>query len=349
MPSLRFLIASAATALTLNAVQAQPVFVTDFYQNTSILRVNSVTGAAVAPPVASGIVLPSAFAYGPDGMLYATNQAVPSFGLPGTITKINPATGNVVSQITFSTPINPGGIAISPTGDFYISNFVDQNTVGTGTVQKFSVSGTVATPVGTPLATGLNQPTGLLLNGNNLYFTETNTSAFTGGRLSVVNVTASTPTPQVLVTGPPANPTTGSPGSGFTGMALSGNTLYYADLLGGAVDRFDIGTNTALAALVAPGGSLANQFPSGLYVDSLGSILVADLGAHDPTGAPGDEGTGALRRYSTTVTDTQIGPDIVSNLFGGSVINAVPEPGTLVLVGGAAVVGLVSRRRAVKN
>ena len=218
--------------------------------------------------MASGIVLPSAFAYGPDGMLYTTNQAVASFGLPGTITKINPATGAVVSTITFSTSINPGGIAISPTGDFYISNFVDQGTPGTGTVQKFSVSGTVATPVGTPLATGLNQPTGLLLNGNNLYFTETNTSTFTGGRLSEVNVTGGAPTPLV----------TGAAGTGFAGLALSGTTLYYADLLGGALDRYNIGTNSALSALVGTGGSLTNQFPSGLYVDSLGSILVADLG-----------------------------------------------------------------------
>jgi hypothetical protein len=342
MTLLRSLIVSAVVLLTLCPAQAQPVYFTDFYQFDSIRRADAVTGTALPPPVDAGIILPSSLAYGPDGMLYASNQAVPPStsiptGIPGTITKINPATGHVISTISFSTTVNPGGLAFGPNGDLYVSNFVDQGTPGTGTVQKYSISGTVATPVGAPVASGLNQPGGMLFNGSTLYFTETNTSTFSGGRLSKVDFSGATPVTTLGLV-------TGAPGTGFAGLALSGTTLYYTDLLGGAVDRYNVGTNTALSALVAPGGSLNNQFPDGLYVDSPTSILVADLGGHDPTG-PGDPGTGALRRYSTILTDTQIGPDIVSNIYGSAVINAVPEPGTLLLVGGAAIAGAFARRR----
>ncbi|HEY1377706.1 MAG TPA: PEP-CTERM sorting domain-containing protein [Gemmataceae bacterium] len=324
----RFLIASAVLVLTFAPAQAQPVFVTDFYNN-SILRVDSTTGATV-PPAVGSVSLPAAFAYGPDGFLYSASQGTAS------IAKINPSTGAVVGSVTFGGQIQvPGGVAFAANGDMLVSDFVSQSTPGTGTVKRFTVNpSTGAATLVTTLASGLNQPSGLLVNGNNLYFTETNTSTFSGGRLSVVNLTGGAATPLV----------TGTPGTGFAGLALSGNTLYYADLLGGAIDRYDVGTNTALAALVAPGGSLANQFPGGLYIDSPASILVADLGSHQFSGAPPDPGNGNLRRYST-VTGLQVGSDIVSNIYGGAVINVVPEPGTLLLVGGAAAAFAAWRRK----
>jgi hypothetical protein len=330
-----FLVASAVALLTLAPARAQTVFVTDFYATNSILRVDSATGTAVPPPVSSGIILPSAMAYGPDGFLYATNQAVPSASIPGSITKINPVTGAVVSTISFSNSPNPGGLAFAPNGDLYVSDFVGEfSATGSGSIQKYSITGTTASPVGSPLVTGLNNPGSLLFNGNTMYFTEVNTNTFGGGRLSKVDFSGGTPVTTLgLVTGAAGS-------SGFAGMALSGNTLYYTDLIGGAIDRYDVSTGTALSALVGLGGSLANDFPSGLYVDAPGSILVADLGSTSPSPNNGD-----LRRYSTLLTDTQIGPNILSGIAGGSIINAVPEPGTLLLVGGAAIGGLLVRRR----
>jgi sugar lactone lactonase YvrE len=324
MTSLRTLIATFVAALALATAQAQTVFVNDFYNNT-ILRVDSQTGAPVLPPVSS-VFLPASLTYGPDGNLYAASQATAS------IVRINPATGVLVgAPITFGGQITvPGGAVFAPNGDIIVADFVSQTTPGTGTVKRFTVNQTTGVAsLATVLASGLNQPSGLLLNGNNLYFTETNTSTFTGGRLSVVNEFGGTVTPLV----------TGTPGSGFGGMALGGNTLYYSDLIGGAINRYDVGTNTALPALVGLGGSLTNQFPNGLYIDSPTSILVADLGPTNPPTASGN-----LRRYSTLLTDSQIGPNIVSNIFAGAVINAVPEPGTFALAGLAAV-GFAAWRR----
>jgi hypothetical protein len=341
MTLLRSLIASAIAVLMLCSAQAQTVFVTDYYNN-SILHVDSVTGTAVPPPVGP-VSLPASFAYGPDGFLYSASQGTAS------VAKINPTTGAVVGSVTFGGQVQvPAGVAFAPNGNMYVADFVDQTSFNTGTVKEFSVNPTTgaATLVRT-LAAGLTQPSGLLLNGTNLYITEANTAAVlytgtppppaVGGRLSVVNTALANPTLQPLVTG--------SAFTGFTGMALSGSTLYYTDLFMGAIDRFDVGTNTALAALVAPGGSLLNQFPNGLYVDSLASILVANLGNHDFSGSPPDPGNGSLRRYST-LDGTQIGPDILQNIYGGEVIgvNPVPEPGTLALVG-AAIAGFAAWRR----
>ena len=343
MNRLRALLAAVAATLTLTPAPAQTVFVTDFY-NATILRVNSVTGTPVAPPVANTPLPPSALVYGSDGNLYTANQNPSLGGGQGSISKINPVTGSLISTINFSTSVNPGGLAFAPNGDIFVTNFSDPLSSGGGSVQRFSISGTTATLVST-LATNLTQPTGIFLNGTDLYFTETNsadyytgTSNFQGGRLSrIQNATTSPSAAQVLVNGPRF--------TGFGGMALSGSTLYYTDLLAGALDRYDVGTNTALGALIAPGGSLNVQFPSGLYIDSPGSILVANLGAHNPTG-PGDPGTGNLRRYSTLTPDTQIGGDIVSNIYAGVVINAVPEPGTLALTGGAVALLAAWRRKS---
>jgi hypothetical protein len=357
MRSLPAAMASVIAVLTFTSAQAQTIFVTDFYQPSSILRVNSNTGASIPPPVTPGIILPSAMTYGPDGMLYATSQAIPPSpsipsGVPGSITQINPTTGAALGTFYFTNGASPGGLAFAPNGDLYVSNFVDQTTAGTGTVQKYVIGGGVVSPVGTPVASGLNQPSAILFNGTNLYITETNVAAtlgtptsVPGGRLSVVDTASGTPTVQTLVTG--------TAFTGYAGIALSGNTLFYSDLFQGAIDRFNITTNTALGALVAPGGTLTNQFPGGLYVDSPSSILVADLGSHDPvfdpiTGLP-DQGNGNLRRYSTVTIDTQIGGNIVSGIYGGTVINAVPEPGTFALMGGTVVSFVAWRRRRAAN
>lgn len=330
MTMLRNLLVTLVAVFGVSTAQAQVVFVSDFY-NHSILRVDSQTGTAV-PPSVGPVFLPAAFAYGPGGLLYAASQAT------GSVARIDPATGVVnATPITFGGQVAvPGGIAFAPNGDIFVSDFVSQTTPGTGTVKRFSFNETtgVATLVGT-LASGLNQPSGLLLNGNNLYFTETNTSTFSGGRLSVVNITGGSAAPLV----------TGTPGTGYAGMALSGNTLYYSDLLGGAINRFDVGTNTALAALVPSGSTLTNQFPGGLYVDSPTSILVANLGSVNPPGTA----NGNLRRYSIVTPDTQIGSDIVTNIFGSAVINAVPEPGTMTLVGLAAAAFAARRFRRKTN
>ncbi|MFO0811006.1 MAG: PEP-CTERM sorting domain-containing protein [Gemmataceae bacterium] len=309
--------ASLVVAAAGRAPAQVEVFVTDFYNN-SIRRVSTTTGANT-PPAVNSVSLPSALAIGPDGLLWTSSQGTAS------IIRINTNTGLTVSTIPLGTQVTvPGGIAFAPNGDFFVADFVSQTTPGTGTVKRFSSTGTFISTV----ATGLNQPSGLLFSGSNLYITETNTSTFTGGRLSVYNGTTTTPL------------STGTAGTGFAGMALTGSTLLYADLLGGAIHRFDIGTNTALTDLVAPGGSLNNQFPSGLLVESSGSVLVANLGGVNPP----SPAAGSLQRYSSAgVLQTTL----VNGIFGSAVV-PVPEPTSLALVG-AAIAGTAMLRRRRKK
>ncbi|QNJ98933.1 T9SS type A sorting domain-containing protein [Constantimarinum furrinae] len=75
----------------------------------------------------------------------------------------------------------------------------------------------------TDVVTGLNDPSRLLLNGNDLYFTTPST-------ISKIDITVPSPTPEVVVTGL----------STATGMVLNGNDLYVAQFNGGKISKIDI-------------------------------------------------------------------------------------------------------------
>lgn len=316
----RSVAALAALALA-NPVVAQPaVFVSDVFNNR-ILRVDTTVGGELPPPVTATVALPAGMAVAPNGLVYVTNQGSAS------ITRVNALTGQQVDTISLAGQVQaPGGIAFAANGDIFVSDFFDQTTPFSGTVKRFSPTGAFISTV----VAGLSQPSALLTVGNNLYITETNTSTFGGGRLSVFNGTTTVP----LVTGAPA--------TGYAGMSASGSTLYYADLLGGAIKRFDIVTNTALTDLVAPGGALNNEFPSGVLVEESGNILVATLGPVNPPA----QAQGELVRFSAA--GALLGGPLVSNIFG-SAIAPVPEPTSLALASVTAAGFVALRRRAKRH
>src|SRR4051794_40737296 len=104
MGIVRWLLASAAAVLVLAPVQAQNVFVADYYHG-NVLRVDSSQSNGTLVPPPGGVATtptglwPSALAYGPDGNLYSANQVIGGGPGPGTLSKINPTTGAVISTI----------------------------------------------------------------------------------------------------------------------------------------------------------------------------------------------------------------------------------------------------------
>lgn len=71
--------------------------------------------------------------------------------------------------------------------------------------------------------TGLNNPNRLMINGNDLYFTDANS-------ILKIDITESDPTPEVIIGG------LTSP----TGLALAGNELYVAEFNAGRISKIDI-------------------------------------------------------------------------------------------------------------
>ncbi len=73
------------------------------------------------------------------------------------------------------------------------------------------------------VVTGLNNPSRLLLNGNDLYFS-------TPSEVFKIDITESSPTPVSVVSGLTT----------ATGMAIGGNTLYIAEFNAGRISKIDL-------------------------------------------------------------------------------------------------------------
>jgi DNA-binding beta-propeller fold protein YncE len=232
---------------------------------SSILRFGE-DGTLMQPivPPGGGIVGPAGITFGPDGLLYVSNQAS-LFGPPGTqdfIAQIDPATGSVTTFITLASGYLPAGLRFGPDGNLYVSrNGGIQAPSGTGTVDCYN--GTTGQFMAS-VVTNLSQPTGLLFDSaGNLYV-----SSYGDGNIVVYNGTSQ----RILVT----------LGTGRL-LAPSGlqigpdGNLYVVDLLLGAIRRYDLSGNF-IGGLIPAGGQLSNQFPSDLLFDRRGNLLVADLG-----------------------------------------------------------------------
>jgi DNA-binding beta-propeller fold protein YncE len=263
--------ALALAALTGMAAPAHADVIVVGYQESSI-RLYAEDGTELPPIVPpfgfNGVVGPAGITYGPDGLLYVSNQTSVFFtGMDDSIVKVDPATGDITPFIDLASGYVPAGLRFGPDGNLYVSHnggqFAGQ---GTGSVDVFDGSSGAFLRT---LVSHLTQPTGLWFdNHGNLYV-----SNF--GEASIVKVHHKNQRATTLV---PA----GTGGlAGPTGLQIGpdGN-LYVVDLLLGAVRVFDPRSGGSLGDFIPAGGHLDNEFPSDLLFDDRGNLLVADLGSN---------------------------------------------------------------------
>jgi hypothetical protein len=199
----------------------------------------------------------------------------------------------------------------------------------------------------TDVVTGLNNPTRLALNGNDLYIAEYN-----GNKISKIDITAATPTATevvAVVNGPyglllngydlyiaefdgnkiskiditPATPTDVVTGvNAPNGFALNGNDLYVSEYFGNKISKIDITATNPTAidvvtGLAGPGNLLLNG--NDLYIAEFDDYKISkiDITATNPTAI---EVVTGLNEPDELIL---IGNDLYISEFGGNKISKI--------------------------
>ncbi len=341
---LRILVASFSLLALVGTASAQ--LLVSSYFNSAVYQY-SPTGSGLqqtlVAPFANGVNAPSRITVGPDSNLYISNQGTDATN--NSVLKYDLTTGMVSTFISASqletvagmgNYYAPTGIRFGDDGKVYLARNGGLTAApDSGAVDRFSAAGVFESTI----ATGLDQPTGLTVNGNSLYVSNLRGAA--GGAFGdvdrITNYTSGMPVTSTFIAGMSGgleNPTgtTFGPDGKFYVADVSyvqngfGNKVlrYNSD---GSFDTVFVPTGTGLTP-----GDLAFTFPSDVLFTDSGDLLVANLGF--PGSIPGtifqyDGSTGAFEL--PILVDPNVSPSSLA-------FNPVPEPALLVLVGAVLLV-----------
>jgi PEP-CTERM motif len=326
-----------AFSALLPAAARADVLVNNYY-NSSIERFNQNTGAYLGtfiPSGLGGLVEPAGIVYNPtDNLIYVSSQGnneILRYNLNGTFNSVFANLSSINSQY------GPAGLRFSPTnGDLYVARnlnfFTNTSSAGQGTIDELNK--TTGAFVGSPI-TGMSGANGVMFTSTGDLYGSSFASLTGGGYVAKV---PNGGTQQIFIA---PGTTTLETAAGLAQVPGTSN-LAVVDLLGGSVAQFGP-TGTQLANLIDPTNpSTEGQFPSDVMFTSPTMMWVATLGSNDPPMAP----NGSVLLFNLASSTPQTPIMTTTGFFAAEfAIAPVPEPGTLLLVGGAAVAGFVARRR----
>jgi hypothetical protein len=220
-----------------------------------------------------------------------------------------PTAGAVPNVIPVEPPFNnPTGLALSGN-----TLFVASGGAVNGKVGEYNV--TTGAAINASLITGLNDPADVVLSGNSLLVANTGS-----GTVGEYNLSTGTFNPN-FITG------LNDP----EGLLLSGNNLLVSNFAGGTVGEYNAATGDPINASFITG---LNK-PTGLALSG-NNLLVSNFAG------------GTVGEYNATTGDS-INATFITGLSGpvGLAVAPVPEPSarSMIAVGGAALLGIMLRKR----
>ncbi len=226
------------------------------------------------------------------------------------------------------------GIAVAANGDFFLSGDID---LTGGVVRRYDANfnhqETISLGAGAPAS-------GLIFRGNDLYINTFQAGIYRYDGSSVTQFVAPSDNMQAS-----AQLAFDSEGNLYAGHGLGDSNFAH---------RFDVNGNEFLVG-GAPflevtegmvgswGGSSAGTSPSGLAFDGSGNLVVAALGRSNAFEGAGERGGLFLFDRNGILQDTFASG--TASYSGVAWVTPVPEPGSLVLIGLAGLLGTTRRRR----